>query len=159
MQAPKPMLAVRDLIRTVVTRLKWLPPLAARVTLGIVFIQTGWGKLHDIPGTTQNFIGWHIPLPHVNAIMAATTEFVGGCVMIAGLGTRIAAVPLMVVMTVAIITAKLPKMEDWTDFFGFDELAYSIMFLWLGVSGAGKASLDYLIGKKLGLMVEPDQQS
>jgi putative oxidoreductase len=159
MQLPKPVVAVRNLIRTVVSRLKWLPPLAARVALGIVFIQTGWGKLHDIPGTTENFVGWHIPFPHLNAILAATTEFVGGCLILVGLGTRIVAVPLIVVMTVAIITAKLPKMESWTDFFGFDELAYLIMFLWLGVSGAGRASLDHLIGKRLGHMVDHDAQS
>ena len=159
MQLPKPIVAVRNLIRAVVSRLKWLPPLVARVALGVVFIQSGWGKLHDIPGTTQNFVGWHIPFPHFNAILAASTEFIGGCLVLVGLGTRIAAVPLIIVMTVAIATAKWPKMEDWTDFFGFDEFAYLIMFLWLGVSGAGKASLDYLIGKRLGHIVDPDARS
>ena len=159
MNPPKSFVAVRNLIATVVTRLTWLPPLLARVALGVVFIQSGWGKLHDIPGTTENFVGWHIPFPHLNAIMAASTEFIGGCLILAGFGTRIVAVPLIVVMTVAIATAKWPKMEDWTDFFGFDELAYAILFRWLGVAGAGKASLDYLIGKRLGLMVRPDAES
>jgi putative oxidoreductase len=154
MQPPKPLVAVRDLIRIVVARLQWLPPLAARLVLGVVFIQSGWGKLSDLQSTTQNFAEWHIPMPHFNAVLASCTEFIGGCLILVGLFTRIASVPLTIVMAVAIASAKWAKIEDWTDFFGFDELAYAIMFLWLGVRGAGKVSLDYLIGKKLGLLVD-----
>jgi putative oxidoreductase len=154
MEPPKPILAVRDLIRSIVARIQWLPPLAARLILGVVFVQTGWGKLHDLAGTTENFRGWHIPFPHLNAILAAGTEFGGGCLLLAGLGTRFAGVGIMVVMAVAIASAKWSKIEDWTDFFGFDELAYAVMALWLAARGAGKASLDYLIGKRLGLLVD-----
>jgi putative oxidoreductase len=154
MQPPKPFVAVRNLIRRVVAEIQWLPPLAARLVLGVVFIQSGWGKLHDLAGTTENFANWHIPLPHFNAVLASCTEFFGGCLILVGLGTRIVAVPLIVVMAVAIASAKWSKIEDWTDFFGFDELAYAVMFLWLGVRGAGKLSLDYLIGKRLGLLVD-----
>jgi hypothetical protein len=28
------------------------------------------------------------------------------------------------------------------------------MFLWLGVRGAGKVSLDYVLGKRLGLLID-----
>ena len=154
MEPPKPVIAVRNLIRRVVAGLQWLPPLAARLILGVVFIQSGWGKLSDLKSTTDNFAGWHIPFPHFNAVLAACTEFGGGCLILVGLLTRIAAVPLIVVMAVAIASAKWAKIEDWTDFFGFDEVAYAIMFLWLGVRGAGKVSLDYVIGKKLGLLVD-----
>ena len=88
--------------------------------------------------------------------MASGTEFFGGCLILVGLLTRIASVPLIITMAVAIASAKWSKIEDWTDFFGFDELAYALLFLWLGVNGAGKASLDYLLGKKLGLLVKED---
>ena len=154
MEPPKPVVAVRNLIRSVVARLHWLPPLAARLVLGMVFIQSGWGKLSDLKSTTENFAGWHIPWPHFNAVLASGTEFFGGCLILVGLLTRIAAVPLIVVMAVAIASAKWSKIEDWTDFFGFDEVAYAVMFLWLGVRGAGKVSLDYVLGKKLNLLVD-----
>lgn len=154
METPKPILAIRNLIRAVVARITWLPPLAARLVLGVVFIQSGWGKLSDLKSTTEAFAGWHIPFPHFNAVLASCTEFFGGCLVLVGLGTRLAAVPLLVVMAVAIASAKWPKIEDWTDFFGFDEVAYAVMFLWLAVRGAGKVSLDYLIGKRLGLLVD-----
>jgi putative oxidoreductase len=154
MELPKPIVAVRDLIRNITARLQWLPPLCARLVLGVVFIQSGWGKLHDLAGTTENFAGWHIPFPHFNAVLASSTEFLGGCLILVGLGTRFAAVPLIVVMAVAIASAKWSRIEDWTDFFGFDEVAYAVMFLWLWVGGAGKVSLDYLVGKRLGLLVD-----
>ena len=154
METPKPILAIRNLVRAVVARLHWLPPLAARLVLGVVFIQSGWGKLSDLKSTTENFAGWHIPFPHFNAVLASSTEFFGGCLILVGLLTRLAAVPLIVVMAVAIASAKWSRIEDWTDFFGFDEVAYAVMFLWLAVRGAGKVSLDYVIGKRLGLLVD-----
>lgn len=154
MEPPKAVVALRDLVRSIVARLQWLPPLAARLVLGVVFVQSGWGKLHDLAGTTESFRGWHIPLPHLNAILAASTELGGGCLLIAGLLTRFAGVGIMVVMAVAIASAKWSKIEAWTDFFGFDELAYAVMALWLAVRGAGKASLDYVIGQRLGLLVD-----
>ncbi len=154
METPKPILAIRNLIRAVVARITWLPPLLARLVLGVVFIQSGWGKLSDLNSTTENFAGWHIPFPHFNAVLASGTEFVGGCLILAGLATRLAAVPLIIVMAVAIASAKWSKIEDWTDFFGFDEVAYAVMFLWLAVRGAGKVSLDHLLGKRLGLLVD-----
>ena len=154
METPKPILWVRDLVRAIVARLSWLPPLCARIVLGVVFIQSGWGKLTDLKSATEAFAGWHIPFPHFNAVLASGTEFFGGCLVLAGLFTRFAAVPLIVVMAVAIASAKWQRIEDWTDFFGFDEVAYAVMFLWLAVRGAGKVSLDYVIGKRLGLLID-----
>ncbi len=96
---------------------------------------------------------WHIPLPHLNAILASGTEFGGGCLILVGLLTRVAAVPLTFVMAVAIASAKWSGIQDWTDFFGFDEVAYAVMFLWLAARGAGAVSLDRLVGRALGLTV------
>jgi putative oxidoreductase len=154
---PPPLLrSLRDLIHAVVSRLQWLPPLLARLILGVVFIQTGWGKLQDLAGTTENFVKWHIPFPHFNAVLASSTEFLGGSLILVGLLTRIMAVPLIIVMAVAIASAKWSSIESWPDFFGFDEVAYAAMFLWLGVRGAGKISLDQLLGQRLGLLIEED---
>ena len=87
-------------------------------------------------------------------MLASGTEFFGGCLILVGLGTRLAAPPLIIVMAVAIASAKWSKIEDWTDFFGFDEVAYAVMFLWLAVRGAGKVSIDYVLGKRLGLLID-----
>jgi len=156
MKIPKLVVSVRDLVRAVTSRLGWLPALLARVVLGVVFIQSGWGKVHDLAGTTENFAGWHIPFPHFNAVLASSTELVGGCLILCGLCTRFAAVALTVVMAVAIASAKWARLEDWSDFFGWDEVAYAVMFVWLAIAGAGRASIDYVVGKRFGLLVRPD---
>src|SRR5882757_6545636 len=41
--------------------LMWLAPLFARITVGWVFLLSGWGKLNNLPQVTENFIGWGIP--------------------------------------------------------------------------------------------------
>ncbi len=149
MTLPPLVTRLRRLMLTIAKKLTWLPPLVARVALGAVFIETGWGKLHDLPGTTENFVGWHIPLPHFNAVLASGTEFFGGCLLVAGLFTRLAAVPLMITMAVAIAAAKWAKLEGLTDFFGLDEFAYLMLFLWLAVAGPGAVSLDRLLARWL----------
>jgi putative oxidoreductase len=158
MTPPKALVTLRNLVAAIVSRLQWLPPLLARLVLGVVFIQSGWGKLHDLAGTTENFASWHIPLPHFNAVLASATEFGGGCLILVGLLTRFAAVPLTVVMAVAIASAKWAHITDWTDFFGFDEVAYAVMFIWLAARGAGAASLDRLIGRLMGLEIARDDK-
>ena len=45
----------------VAEHLTWLAPLFARITVGWVFLLSGWGKLHNLPQVTENFIGWEFP--------------------------------------------------------------------------------------------------
>ena len=47
--------------------LAWLAPLFARITVGWVFLWSGWGKLNNLPQVIENFVGWGIPLPGVLA--------------------------------------------------------------------------------------------
>ena len=47
----------------VARHLMWLAPLFARITVGWVFLLSGWGKLNNLPQVTENFIGWGIPFP------------------------------------------------------------------------------------------------
>lgn len=136
-------------IKTVVSRalqlattVSWLGPLAVRLTLGTAFVLTGWGKLHSLDSVTDYFTTLHIPLPHANAVMVSTIEFAGGILLILGLGTRIAALLLIGVMAVAILTAKLPEADSLLDLFSTIELTYLVTFVWLAVAGGGAASLD-----------------
>ncbi len=157
MTPPKALVTVRNLIAAITSRLQWLPPLLVRLSLGILFISTGWAHLHSLPGLTDNFREWHIPAPHFNAIFSSVTELVGGGLILVGLATRFAAAALVVVMAVAIVSAKLSTVQAWPDFFGLDELAYLLMFLWLAVRGAGAVSLDRLIARPMGLEINDDK--
>src|SRR5258707_11070495 len=79
--------------------------LAVRLYWGWQFAQTGWGKLHNIAKIVSFFTDLGIPAPALNARVASSIEFVGGVLLIVGLGSRLIAVPLTVTMLVAYITA------------------------------------------------------
>jgi putative oxidoreductase len=83
----------------------WLAPLFARITVGWVFLWSGWGKLNNLPQVTQNFIDWGIPLPHLLTPFTSGVEFFGGLFLLAGLFTRISAAALGITMIVAIKAA------------------------------------------------------
>jgi putative oxidoreductase len=147
MSAPTIIVKLRNLVHKVAGALAWLGPLLVRFFIGSSFMLNGWTKLHDIEGFTQKFIEWHIPAPHFNVVLVACTECFGGALLLVGLLTRIAAIPLIISMLVATISVKLPKVQDFSGFVNVDELLYLAVFLWLAVAGPGKASIDYLLVK------------
>ena len=75
----------------VAKHLMWLAPLFARITVGWVFLLSGWGKLNNLPQVTENFIGWGIPFPHFFTPLTSGIEFFGGLFLLLGLFTRISA--------------------------------------------------------------------
>src|SRR5690349_14566645 len=96
-------------------KIEWTGPLLVRLTLGLVFATTGWGKLHNLEDVTTFFASLNIPAPGAQAAFVSTVEFVGGLLLIAGLGTRFASALLIGVMAVAIYTAKLPELHGVVD--------------------------------------------
>jgi putative oxidoreductase len=127
----------------------WSGPLLARVVVGYVFMLTGWSKLNNLPHMIELFTEWGIPYLHILTPFASGTEFVGGLLLILGLFTRIAGGALAVVMVVAIVSAKWADIDSAETLFGFEEAAYFVIFTWLAIAGAGKASLDHLIKKRM----------
>jgi putative oxidoreductase len=128
----------------------WLGPLAVRITVGVVFMGTGWTKLHNLPAITKNFIALGIPAPEILTPFVSGVEFFGGILLLLGLLTRFAAVPLMVVMVVAILSAKLGDIDGLETFLGFEEVSYFVMFAWLAIAGPGPVSVDHVILKAAG---------
>src|ERR1700748_2004174 len=137
-----------DWPRRVAARLQWLAPLFARLVCGWVFLLSGWGKLHNLPAVTQNFIGWGIPFPQVLTPFVSGVEFFGGVFLLLGLMTRISAGALGVTMIVAIASAKWGDVDSLETLLGFDETEYLALFLWLAIAGAGRVSLDYLLERR-----------
>lgn len=139
-----------DWSRNVAGWFSWAAPLAVRITVGLVFAQTGWMKLNALPRMIENFRGWGIPAPEILTPLASGIEFVGGLMLLAGLLTRFAAVPLMIVMVVAIVSAKLGDIDSLVTLLGFEEVSYFLMFAWLAIAGPGPVSLDHLILRSAG---------
>lgn len=143
-----PIKTASDRSLAVLHRLEWLGPLGVRVTLGIVFVTAGWGKVHGLDDVTQYFASLGIPAPHAQAVLVSLVELIGGLMLVLGLGTRIAAMLLVGVMAVAIWTAKLPVVHGIADLAGTVEVAYLVALVWLLVSGAGGVSLDRLLRRR-----------
>jgi len=140
---------IRRLIANVTARLEWLPATLARLTVGWVFLTSGWGKLHALPKIVDYFRELGIPAPQLQAPFAAGTEFVCGALLLLGLVTRLASIPLIVVMVVAIATARKDDLAAIPDLFTFIEYLYIVLLVWLGVAGPGPLSLDRLLARRL----------
>jgi putative oxidoreductase len=120
--------------------------LVTRLFVGGFFMNTGWGKMHDLEQFAKNFAGWGIPFPHFNAALSAYTEFYGGLLTVIGLGTRMVAVPMIINMLVAIFSVVLRfNVSSLGDFLNTDEPLYILTYLWLMISGGGWLSLDGLL--------------
>ena len=129
---------------------EWAGPLVARIVVGEVFLVSGWGKLNNLPQIVENFAGWGIPFPQFTTPFVSTVELVGGLLLLLGLFTRVAAVPLAIVMVVAIATVLWPDVDSLDTLLGLSETAYFAIFAWLAAAGPGAASLDHLLLKRYG---------
>jgi len=141
---------------SVAGRLSFLGPTLARLTLGVVFMGTGWGKLHSLDKVTGFFAELGIPAPGFNAILASSAELICGALLLVGLLSRLAAIPLIVVMTVAILTAKIDNLHGVSDLLGFEEWTYIVLALWIAVAGPGPLSLDGLFASRAAKLSRAD---
>lgn len=128
-------------------RARWVPPLLLRIVLGITFIKAGWGKLTHLDRVEQYFRSLHIPAAALQAPMIATIEFVGGILLLAGLGTRVVSGLLIGVMAVAIYTAIWPSADGVTAVLGGIEAIYLAAFVQLAIGGGGPVSLDRVVAR------------
>ena len=125
--------------------IEWLAPLIARFIVGYEFLWSGWGKLNSLPNIIDNFVGWHIPAPHILAPFVSGVEFFGGIFLLIGFMTRISAAALGITMIVAIASAKWDQVDSVLTLVGFDESEYLALFLWLAIAGAGSVSVDWYL--------------
>ncbi len=143
------LIRIRRALIGIAARLSWLPPALARLTLGIIFTGSGWGKLHNLKTVTEFFTQLHVPVPGFNAAFVGATELVCGILLLLGLASRLAAIPLIVTMCVAIATARISDVEGFGDLLRLQEWIYIVLSIWIAVAGAGALSLDYLLSRRL----------
>jgi uncharacterized membrane protein YphA (DoxX/SURF4 family) len=126
-----------------------------RLIVGAVFLSEGIQKFlfPDALGVGR-FMQIGIPAPHVMAPLVGVVEIVGGALLLVGLGTRLAAIPLVIDMLVAIGSTKVPILLSN----GFWAMAHEARTDWsmllgalfLLLVGAGPWSLDARIGRRAG---------
>lgn len=133
------------------TRVHWLGPLVLRLFFGYFWLETGWAKLRHLEGFTERFVEWGIPFPAFSAALSAGTDFIGGLFLMLGLLTRFTAAAMAFNMVVAIGLVVIKDVSSFEEFVELDEVVYVLIFFWLLVAGPGKASLDTLLARRLGI--------
>lgn len=108
--------AVFSFYQTMVNRsqaLAGLAPLLLRLYLAPVLLQAGFNKLNHFDDTVAWFgnteWGLGLPLPILLTILAIAAETLGAVLLLLGLFTRLASIPLMVTMLVAIFAVHWPN--------------------------------------------------
>ncbi len=119
-------------------KISFLVLLAARLWIADVFWKSGMSKLSDWEGTIALFADeYKVPLlpPEIAAYMATATELAAPLMLAFGLGSRFAAIALLVMTAVIEFS-----------YMHFDiHLVWAIMLALILTQGAGKASVDHLI--------------
>ena len=146
---------MRARLMEILGKLRPVALLLARLAVGLVFMSTGWGKVHNLEKVTGFFTSLHIPAPHFNAVLVGYSELLCGTALVLGLLTRLATIPLVVSMIVAILTAKLPDLHGLFDLVGFDEFTYLVVLLVIALLGPGSIALDTLLVRRLGWSTTP----
>ncbi len=131
--------------------LDWLAPLLIRLFFGYFWLETGWAKLHNLDFFTERFVGWGIPFPAFSAALSSATDFIGGLLLMLGLFTRLAVIPMIINMVVAIAVVVIKNVGSFEEFVELDEFLYILIFFWFLIAGPGRVSLDTFIARRLGL--------
>lgn len=142
------LISLRAFVVRVAGSLSWVPQTVARLALGWVFVQSGWGKLHDLPKVVEYFGSLGIPAPQLQAPFVATVELLGGLLILGGLFTRFVSVPLAFTMVVALLTARRGDLASAGDLYGTVEFLYLLGFGYLAAFGAGILSLDEILVRR-----------
>lgn len=109
----------------------------------------GKGKLLNIEKTAEFFGSLNIPMPLVNAYLAGATECFGGLLLVAGIASRLVAIPVAFTMIVAYVTADFEALTSiFTDpdkFVAAAPFPFLLTALLVLAFGPGAVSIDALI--------------
>lgn len=121
-----------------------------RLAVGLIFFTQGILKYCDPKMGVERFTRIGFPYPYFTAHFVGTFEIVCGALVLIGLFTRFAAVPLAIVICTAIATTKIPELSRGSQGFWFmvsdarTDFAMLCSLLFLIASGPGRLSLDAL---------------
>ena len=119
--------------------------LLLRISVGFMMLYShGWGKLLKFFGDDPITFADPIGLGAITSlILTVFAEFFCSILLMLGFGTRLASIPLIITMLVAIFII------HWDDPFGKKEfgLLYLVPYIIIFLMGAGRYSLDALIFK------------
>lgn len=117
--------------------------LLLRIVSGVLIIRHGYDKIlhfEDLHSKFLNFMGIG---PTASVVLAIFAEFFCAILLIIGLFTRLASIPLIITMCVALFQV------NHGDIFikGEPGTLYLVCFVAILLAGPGRASVDNMIGK------------
>jgi len=118
-----------------------------RLSVGLVFLSEGIQKfLYPTALGVGRFTKIGIPAPELLAPLVGSIEIACGALVVIGLLTRLAALPLVVVISVAIATTKLPMLANngWWSMAHESRTDFAMLLgsLFLLLVGGGAGSID-----------------
>jgi uncharacterized membrane protein YphA (DoxX/SURF4 family) len=119
-----------------------------RLAVGLIFLTQGILKYIDPKMGVDRFTKIGFPHPYFTADFVGSFEIVCGFLVLLGFWTRAAAVPLLVVISTAIATTKIPELFRPTQGFWYmvsdarTDFAMLCSLLFLLSAGPGAWSLD-----------------
>jgi len=129
-----------------------------RLVLGTFFFSSGFNKVFTLHGQQvmlETITSAGVPFPSVMAIVVASFECFGGLLLAFGLLSRLWALALLVISTVALFTVGLGQIPGNINFitwyswlFYLPEPLYIVIALTILIDGPGKFALDNVLARK-----------
>jgi putative oxidoreductase len=136
--------------------------LVIRVIVGVIFIFHGGQKLFGLWGGSGlgSFAAMleqlSLPIPAVAAVLAAASEFLGGMALVTGVSMRLATVPLLITMGVAVGLVHRNAFAVTDNGMEY-ALTLGVVLLGLALTGPGRFSLGGLLGRPQKLIIRTTQ--
>ena len=123
-----------------------LHQLLFRLAIAGVFLRAGLQKLESWESTVELFRNeYKVPVlpPDLAALMGTATEIIAPTLLVLGLGTRVAALPLLgMIATIQLFVYP----QAWPE-----HLVWSSILILLLTRGGGAIALDHLIASRIGV--------
>ncbi|MGO9441939.1 MAG: DoxX family protein [Terriglobales bacterium] len=119
-----------------------------RIAVGLIFATQGILKCIDPNMGVNRFFKIGFPHPWLMAHFVGVFEIVCGFLVLIGLFTRLASVPLLAIISTAIATTKIPELSRPAQGFWFmvsdarTDFAMTCCLIFLIISGPGLLSID-----------------
>lgn len=119
-----------------------------RLSAGLIFFTQGILKYTDPAMGVIRFTRIGFPHPYFTAHFVGAFEIACGLLLLIGLWTRVAAIPLLIVICTAIVTTKIPELSRASQGFWYmvsdarTDFAMLCSLIFLILAGGGAWSLD-----------------
>jgi putative oxidoreductase len=119
-----------------------------RIAVGLIFFTQGILKYVDPHMGVLRFMRIGFPIPDFSAHFVGAFEIICGLLVLVGLFTRLASIPLLAVILTAIATTKIPELFRAGQGFWFmvsdarTDFAMTMSLIFLLIAGGGGLSLD-----------------